>query len=207
MAQMIIDRRNTELEYSTDCIIVRTQNEAVRTTPLQHISQLICMHNVRLSTQLIGQLKKRGIDLISAAKLLEQRQFKLQQNTLLQGGMANITEKRAAWHSLLRAPAPSAEVMAERERLNAFIRETDTARRWRNIVHIGIGGSDWGVRLSVGAFGYTKLWRNVRFIANIDGHAVEAGLAGLNPHDTLIVVAPKSFTTAETLENAARALE
>ncbi|MDO5667638.1 MAG: CRISPR-associated endonuclease Cas1 [Alcaligenaceae bacterium] len=64
MSQMIIDRRNTELEYSTDCIIVRTENESPRTIPLRHITQLVCMHNVRLSTQLIGQLKKRGIDLI-----------------------------------------------------------------------------------------------------------------------------------------------
>lgn len=140
-------------------------------------------------------------------KLLEQREFKQQQQTLLQGGISNITEHRAAWHNVLRTPASIDEVMAERERMNAFIREADSARRWRNIVHIGIGGSDWGVRLSVAAFGYTKLWRNVRFIANIDGHAVEAGLAGLNPHDTLIVIASKSFTTAETLENAQRALE
>lgn len=64
MSQIIIDRRNTEIEYSTDCIIVRTDNETPRTIPMQYISQLICMHNVRVSTQLIGQLKKRGIDFI-----------------------------------------------------------------------------------------------------------------------------------------------
>lgn len=171
-----------------------------------HLTEKNTLQAAGLSIDFSGQRQSPAF-YGAAEKLLEQRQFKLQQKTLLQGGIANVTEKRAAWHSLLRAPAPSAEVMAERERLNAFIREADTARRWRNIVHIGIGGSDWGVRLSVGAFGYTKLWRNVRFIANIDGHAVEAGLAGLNPHDTLIVVASKSFTTAETLENAARALE
>lgn len=141
------------------------------------------------------------------AQLLEQRQFSQQRQNLLQGGIANVTEQRAAWHSLLRMPAATSEVMAERERLNAFIRDADSARRWRHIVHIGIGGSDWGVRLSVNAFGYTKLWRNVRFVANIDGHAIEAGLADLNPHDTLIVIASKSFTTAETLQNAQRALE
>lgn len=143
----------------------------------------------------------------AAVLLLEQRQFRQQQESLFSGGIVNATENRAAWHTLLRAPATSPEVMAERERVNAFIREADMARRWRHIVHIGIGGSDWGVRLSVSAFGYTKLWRTVRFVANIDGHAVEAGLADLNPHDTLVVVASKSFTTAETLQNAQRALE
>lgn len=147
------------------------------------------------------ELAQAGLD------LLEQRQFTEQRATLLGGGIANITENRAAWHSMLRQPAAIPDVMAERERLNAFIRESDLARRWRHIVHIGIGGSDWGIRLTVAAFGYTKQWRSVRFIANIDGHAVKAGLADLNPHDTLVVVASKSFTTAETLKNASRAIE
>ena len=64
MAQVVIDKRDTELEYNTDCIVVRTRGESPRTIPLRHLSQLTCMHNVRLSTQLIGQLKKRNIDLI-----------------------------------------------------------------------------------------------------------------------------------------------
>ncbi|SUA57393.1 CRISPR-associated endonuclease Cas1 [Oligella urethralis] len=64
MSQMIIDRRNTTIEYSTNCMIVRTDGEPSRIVPLQHITQLICMHNVQLSTQLIGQLKKRNIDFI-----------------------------------------------------------------------------------------------------------------------------------------------
>src|SRR5690606_8823377 len=83
----------------------------------------------------------------------------------------------------------------------------DAERRWRNIVHIGIGGSDWGVRLAVSAFGYTGLWRRVRFVSSIDGHAAEGGLARLNPRETLVVLASKSFTTAETLENGERARE
>src|SRR5690606_11737401 len=67
--------------------------------------------------------------------------------------------------------------------------------------------SDWGVRLAVSAFGYAGTWRQVHFVANIDGHAIQGGLAGLDPHDTLIVMASKSFTTAETLQNGKRALE
>lgn len=161
---------------------------------------------VGLTLDFSGQRQSANLQQ-AAALLLEQREFTKQREALLNGGMVNPTENRAAWHTLLRAPATSSEVMAERERVNAFIREADTARRWRNIVHIGIGGSDWGVRLSVSAFGYTKLWRTVRFVANIDGHAIESGLADLNPHDTLIVVASKSFATAETLQNAQRALE
>jgi len=143
----------------------------------------------------------------AAGQLLTARQFEQWQQQLLQGEPINITENRAAWHTMLRAPAPIAEVAAERERVNAFIRNADATRRWRHIVHIGIGGSDWGVRLTVNAFGYTKRWRNVRFVSNIDGHAIASGLANLDPHDTLVVIASKSFATAETLLNANRARE
>lgn len=170
------------------------------------LNQLRLIDAAGLSLDFSGQ--RHSNDYQSAAEqLLAQRNFAEQRQALLSGGIANPTENRAAWHNLLRTPAATAEVIHERERLNAFIRDADLGRRWRHIVHIGIGGSDWGVRLSVGAFGYTKLWRNVRFVANIDGHAIEAGLADLNPHDTLIVVASKSFTTAETLQNGQRALE
>lgn len=182
----------------------RLKIAAQQADPLQNKLRLI--EAAGLTIDLSGQrndslLEQAGIE------LLEQRDFIQQRSTLLSGGIANVTENRAAWHSMLRQPAATPEVMTERERLNAFVREADLARRWRHIVHIGIGGSDWGIRLTVAAFGYTKQWRSVRFIANIDGHAVKAGLADLNPHDTLIVVASKSFTTAETLQNAARAVE
>src|SRR5690606_29184701 len=135
------------------------------------------------------------------------RDFTAMRNPLLPAATAKTTEERAAWHTALRAPAPIREVALERQRLNAFVRLADSERRWRNIVHIGIGGSDWGVRLAVSAFGYAGTWRQVHFVANIDGHAIQGGLAGLDPHDTLIVMASKSFTTAETLQNGKRALE
>jgi len=147
-------------------------------------------------------------ELAEATKaLLEARQFGARRDMLLSGGIVNETEGRAAWHTALREAAPEPDIAAERERMNNFIRVADSERRWRNIVHIGIGGSDWGVRLAVNAFGYARTWRNVRFVANIDGHAITGGLAGLDPHDTLVVLASKSFTTAETLQNGQRALE
>lgn len=139
--------------------------------------------------------------------LLAARDFEQYRNRLFSGQHLNNTEERSAWHTMLRAPAPEETVAAERQRMNEFVRKADSERRWRNIIHIGIGGSDWGVRLTVGAFGYAGMWRQVRFAASIDGHAIEGALAGLDPHDTLIVMASKSFTTAETLQNAQRALE
>ena len=145
--------------------------------------------------------------LATATALLQARDFASARQALFDGAPVNTTENRAAWHTQLRAPRPIEEVAEERKRALEFVRRSDSERRWRNIVHIGIGGSDWGVRLVVGAFGYAGMWRNIRFVANIDGHAVEGGLAGLDPRETLIVVATKSFKTAETLENAKRAIE
>ncbi|MFA5663750.1 glucose-6-phosphate isomerase [Castellaniella sp.] len=156
--------------------------------------------------------------LIAAGQaLLQARGFEQARARLLRGEVVNLTEERAAWHSLLRAPSlpegtglvrPDAQApFDERERVDGFVRRADAERRWRHIVHIGIGGSDWGVRLAVSAFGYAGTWRDVRFVANIDGHAIEGGLAGLDPRHTLVVLASKSFATAETLENGARARE
>lgn len=143
----------------------------------------------------------------AAEALLSARDFDGWRRRLLEGDIVNPTEDRAAWHTVLRAPALLPEVAAERQRLIEFIQTADTERRWRNIVHIGIGGSDWGVRLAVAAFGYAGTWRRIHFAANIDGHAIQGAMSGFDPHDTLIVMASKSFTTAETLENGRRARE
>ncbi len=143
----------------------------------------------------------------AGSALLHARNFEDMRTALLDGDEVNNTEHRAAWHTELRRPAPIREVAEERGRLLDFVQRVDTERRFRNILHIGIGGSDWGVRLAVAAFGYTGVWREIRFVANIDGHAIEGGISGLDPHQTLVVIASKSFTTAETLENARRAIE
>ncbi len=144
----------------------------------------------------------------AAELLLQARDFNKKRLQLFNGDIVNTTECRAAWHTALRSPDPKhPEILEERQRVNAFVREADSERRWRNVVHIGIGGSDWGVRLAVQAFGYSGTWRQVRFVSNIDGHAIEGGLAGLDPLETLVVIASKSFTTSETLENALRAVQ
>lgn len=169
-------------------------------------SRLAVINSAGIDLDISGQYASPALEQAGAA-LLEARDFNAQRDLLLEGGIVNVTEDRAAWHTALRAPAAQPEIAAERQRLFEFIHTADSQRKWRNIVHIGIGGSDWGVRLAVAAFGYAGTWRNVHFVANIDGHAIQGGLAGFDPHDTLIVMASKSFTTAETMENGQRALE
>ncbi|WP_084493535.1 glucose-6-phosphate isomerase [Brackiella oedipodis] len=159
-----------------------------------------------LSIDLSTQRHSQELDQ-AGETLLQARNFTQARQALFNGTKINTTENRAAWHTMLREPRPLPEVAHEYRRMLEFVRRTDSERRWRNIVHIGIGGSDWGVRLLTSAFGYTHMWRNIRFVANVDGHAIESGLAGLDPKETLVVVATKSFTTAETMANAQRALD
>src|SRR5690606_38857302 len=178
---------------------------AGREAPIS-LEQVRILEAAGLALDMTGQVWSPS--LIERGKsLLSTRDFSRHRDRFLSGELINTTEERAAWHTMLRAPAPVESVNAERQRMIEFVRNADSERRWRNIVHIGIGGSDWGVRLTVGAFGYAGMWRQVRFAASIDGHAIEGALAGLNPHDTLIVLASKSFTTAETLQNGRRAIE
>ncbi len=178
---------------------------SVKSTPLdKQVFRLI--HAAGLVVDFSAQRYSPKLEL-AITNLLTERNFVEHRHQLFQGGICNTTENRPAWHTMLREPRPLPEVAYERNRVLEFIRRTDSDRKWRNIVHIGIGGSDWGVRLANSAFGYAGTWRNIRYVANIDGHAIEAGLAGLDPRDTLIVVATKSFTTAETMANAQRSLE
>lgn len=168
--------------------------------------QTVILEAAGLKVDLSAQRRSDALSQ-AASNLLEVRQLDKLRQALFDGEHLNSTEDRAAWHTMLRQPQPLIEVQSERLRVLEFVRRVDNDRRWRNIVHIGIGGSDWGVRLATQAFGYAGSWRQIRFVSNIDGHAIEGGLAGLDPHDTLVVVATKSFRTAETMANAARACE
>ena len=142
---------------------------------------------------------------------------------LFAGSEVNFTERRPALHPALRwrgpAPFPSKErnvcgdVAAARERMGEWV-EAVHEGRWlghggrpiRDVVNIGIGGSDLGPRMVVEAL--KPLGRppvNVHFLANVDGTAVSRLLATLAPSTTLFIVNSKSFSTLETLTNAATA--
>lgn len=143
--------------------------------------------------------------------LLTQQGFEQARKDLFEGGLANWTENRAAWHTALRAPQPPAAVAetirAEQARLANFIEHVNAQNLYRNVVHLGIGGSDWGPRLAVDALNGGAGRRTIRFASNVDAHAITAALEGLDPLDTLIIVSSKSFTTIESLANAACAID
>ncbi len=137
------------------------------------------------------------------------------------GDAVNNTEDRAVLHVALRSNLavfpPGRDVMAEVRAARARMRAlADAAQRGdlkgatgqaiTDIVNIGIGGSDLGPRMAVRALRkFHRKGLRAHFVANIDPADLDAVLPGLNPATTFFVVASKTFTTAETLENARRA--
>ena len=93
-------------------------------------------------------------------------------------------------------------VQSERERVRQFVRDADAAGSYSSVLHLGIGGSDWGPRLITRALRHSGARREVRFASSVDSHSVADAMSRLDPHDTLVIVASKSFTTTEPLANA-----
>jgi glucose-6-phosphate isomerase len=146
----------------------------------------------------------------SAQALLDCVGFDAKRQSLFDGGLVNQTEGRPALHTALRgsyAPVEiNQQIQKELLRMKAFVDEANTSNRYRNIVHLGIGGSDWGPRMVWNALRGADNRRDLRFAANIDAHAIDAALSGLDPKDTLLVIASKSFTTIESITNARHAI-
>ncbi len=130
---------------------------------------------------------------------------------LFDGGIVNRSENRPALHTALRSQTPPDSVKplieAQLTKMRAFVDQVNTQNRFQNVVHLGIGGSDWGPRMVWHSLCGVNNRRTLRFAANIDAHAITAALDGLDPRDTLIIVASKSFTTTETMTNAKQAIQ
>ncbi|OZI17173.1 glucose-6-phosphate isomerase [Bordetella genomosp. 7] len=158
-----------------------------------------------LRVDLTAQAQSEALDR-AAQDLLAQQNFDAARAQLYDGGEANWTERRQAWHTALRAanPPPSVaqDVLSERERVRRFVRELDQTGAYTDILHLGIGGSDWGPRMVTRALRHCGLRRNIQFASNVDSHAVADAMGQLDPHRTLVIVASKSFTTTEPLANA-----
>ncbi len=139
---------------------------------------------------------------------------------MFRGDRINITENRAVLHVALRAPRAASIVvdgqnvvpqvhavldsMAEfcnRVRSGAW--KGHTGKRIRNVVNIGIGGSDLGPVMAYEALKhYSDRSMTFRFVSNIDGNDLVEATHDLDPAETLFIVASKTFTTQETMTNA-----
>jgi len=153
-----------------------------------------------------NRIEAATLDLL--VQLAEGCQLGAQREAMFKGEPINHTEGRAVLHTALRAPAGAApfsdEVQASLARMLAFaesVRAADSGIR--DVVHIGIGGSDLGPAMVVQALqAFAKPGLRLHFVSNVDGHDLAPVLRELDPARTLFVIASKTFTTQETLANA-----
>lgn len=141
-------------------------------------------------------------------------------DAMARGEAVNATERRAALHMALRAPAGVA-FRAGEEDAAASVHDTlaamrafagrvhdgtlrgATGERFTDVLNIGIGGSDLGPAMAARALWTPAAPMRAHYLANVDAHAWEEIRARLDPARTLVLVASKTFTTQETMTNAA----
>jgi len=141
-------------------------------------------------------------------------------DAMFRGERVNVTENRAVLHVALRMPRDDRllvdgrdvvpEVQAVLDRMAAFALQVrdgswtgHSGKPIRNVVNIGIGGSDLGPAMATEALAaYRDRSMRFRFVSNIDGTDLREATIDLDPAETLFVVASKTFTTLETLTNA-----
>ena len=166
---------------------------------------------------------RTGIDAAARALLFdlaEASPLAARREAMFTGAAINETEGRAVLHTALRAPDRSVSVDGQDvapgiRRVLAAMRDfanevrqgrfTGQGGRITDVVNIGIGGSDLGPAMAVAALAPYADRPRAHFISNIDGAHAHDVLAGLNPETTLVLVASKTFTTIETMTNAATA--
>ncbi|THA35350.1 MULTISPECIES: glucose-6-phosphate isomerase [unclassified Streptomyces] len=144
---------------------------------------------------------------------------------MFRGEKINTTEDRAVLHTALRAPKDAVvevdgenvvpAVHAVLDKMAAFsgqVRSGEwtgfTGKRIKNVVNIGIGGSDLGPAMAYEALrAFTDRALTVRFVSNVDGADLHEAVRDLDPAETLFIIASKTFTTIETITNAESARE
>ncbi len=131
---------------------------------------------------------------------------------LFGGEVVNPSENRAAEHTAERGqghPDAVARANAAKARMRALIDaiDADALGPMAGVLHIGIGGSALGPKLVVDALARDQARWDVAVVANVDGAALEEATDGLDPQTTLVAIASKTFTTAETMLNARSALD
>jgi glucose-6-phosphate isomerase len=141
-------------------------------------------------------------------------------DAMFRGEKINITENRAVLHVALRAPKDQTilvdgknvvpEVHAVLDKMTAFCNRVrsgewkgHTGKRIRNVINIGIGGSDLGPVMAYEALKYySERSMTFRFVSNVDGNDFAEAVIDLDPSETLFIISSKTFTTLETMTNA-----
>jgi glucose-6-phosphate isomerase len=153
-------------------------------------------------------------------QLADESRLRERIEAMFSGEKINITEKRAVLHVALRAPqgssilvdgenvVPGVHAVLDKmasfcDRVRSGAWKGHTGKRIRNVINIGIGGSDLGPVMAYEALkNYSERALTFRFVSNVDGTDFAEAVQGVDPAETLWVVSSKTFTTLETMTNA-----
>ena len=156
-------------------------------------------------------------------QLAEERDLADRREAMFRGDHINVSEDRAVLHTALRLPRDAtlevdgkdvvAEVHATLDRMGVFAEQVRsgawkgyTGKRIKNIVNVGIGGSDLGPVMAYEALKhYSQRDLTFRFVSNVDATDFAEATLDLDPEETLFIIASKTFGTLETMTNAATA--
>ncbi len=194
-----------------------------------HLRQLFAddpKRGTRMTAEALGLLLDYSKNRITAEtlnlllKLAEESRLRERIEAMFRGEKINITEKRAVLHTALRAPRDASivvdgenvvpKVHAVLDRMADFANRVrsgewkgHTGKRIRNVVNVGIGGSDLGPVMAYEALRYyADRTMTFRFVSNIDGTDFAEAVHDLDPAETLFIISSKTFTTLETMTNA-----
>src|SRR5687768_10301908 len=158
-------------------------------------------------------------------QLAEESGLRARIDAMFRGEKINITEDRAVLHVALRAPrgtsivvdgenvVPQVHAVLDKmadfcQRVRSGAWKGHTGKRIRNVINIGIGGSDLGPVMAYEALKhYSDRAMTCRFVSNVDGTDFAEAVRDLDPAETLFIDASKTFTTLETMTNARSARE
>jgi glucose-6-phosphate isomerase len=195
----------------------------------QHLRQLFAddpKRGERLTVEAVGLYldysKNRITDETIALliRLAEESRLRERIDAMFKGEKINVTEKRAVLHTALRAPK-GASIIVDGENVVPKVHEVldrmadfssrlrsgewkgHTGKRIRNVINVGIGGSDLGPVMAYEALKhYSDREMTFRFVSNIDGTDFAEVVRDLDPTETLFIISSKTFTTLETMTNA-----
>src|SRR2546425_4823030 len=195
----------------------------------QHLRSLFSddpTRGVRLTAEAAGiyldYSKNRVTDetLALLRRLADESGLQARIDAMFRGDKINLTEDRAVLHVALRAPRGTSIVVDGKDvvpevhavldaiadfsnRVRSGVWKGHTGKRIRNVVNIGIGGSDLGPVMAYEALkAYSERSMTFRFVSNIDGTDFAEAVRDLDPAETLFIVSSKTFTTLETMTNA-----
>ncbi len=210
---------------------LQTHYEEVRTLDLRQMFADDAARGEKLAIDAVGLYLDYSKNRVTAETLkllfdlVKEAGLRGRVDAMFRGDKINITENRAVLHVALRAPRGEVievdgkdvvpEVHAVLDRMAEFSDKVrggewkgHTGKRIRNVVNVGIGGSDLGPVMAYEALKhYSQRDLTFRFVSNVDGTDFAEAVLDLKPEETLFVISSKTFTTLETMTNAHTARE